>query len=188
MVSSRCKMAVKEELKKLDLHYIIVELGVVDIMENISARQREQIRIGLFKAGLELIDDKKAHLIERIKKEIADMVYHPNEETKVNASDYLSEKLGYKYTFLSNLFTEVQGTTIEKFIISHKIERAKEMIMYDEFNLTEIAWKLRYSSVAHLSNQFKKTTGLSPSHFKMLKVKKRKAIEEVETEEYTEMP
>ena len=185
MVSSRCKMAVKEELKKLDLHFIIVELGVVDIMENISAKQREQIRIGLFKSGLELIDDKKAQLIERIKKEIVDLVYHPNEETKVNTSDYLSERFGYKYTFMSNLFTEVQGTTIEKFIISHKIERAKEMILYDELNLTEIAWKLQYSSVAHLSNQFKKITGLSPSHFKMLKVKKRKAIEEVDAEEYT---
>ena len=185
MVSVRCKMALKEELKKLGLHFIMADMGVVDILENITKEQREQIRIGLFKSGLELIDDKKALLIERIKNVIVEIVHRENELPKVNLSDYLSEKLGYKYTYMANLFSEVQGTTIEKFIISHKIERAKELIIYDEMNLTEIAWKLNYSSVAHLSNQFKKTTGLSPSHFKMLKVKKRKAIEEVDTEGYT---
>jgi len=179
MVSVRCKMALKVELKKLGLHFIMADMGVVDIMENITTEQREQIRIGLFKSGLELIDDKKALLIERIKNVIVEIVHRENELPKVNLSDYLSEKLGYKYTYMANLFSEVQGTTIEKFIISHKIERAKELIIYDEMNLTEIAWKLNYSSVAHLSNQFKKITGLTPSHFKALKIKRLKAIEDV---------
>jgi AraC-like DNA-binding protein len=172
-------MAVKEELKKLGLHYIIVDMGVVDIMENITGEQREQLKIGLFKSGLELIDNKKALLIERIKNVIIEMVNYTDELPKTNFSDYLSKKLGYDYTYMANLFSEVQGSTIEKFIISHKIERVKEMIIYDELSLTKIAWKFHYSSVAHLSNQFKKITGLSPSHFKILKDKRRKAIEDV---------
>jgi AraC-like DNA-binding protein len=171
-------MVVKEELKKLGLHYI-VDMGVADIMENITTAQREQIRIGLLKSGLELMDDKKAVLIEKIKNVIVEMVHYTDELPKTNFSDYLSEKLHYDYTYLANLFSEVQGTTIEKFIISHKIERVKELIIYDELNLTEIAWNMHYSSVAHLSNQFKKMTGLTPSHFKKLKNKRRKAIEDV---------
>jgi AraC-like DNA-binding protein len=118
-------------------------------------------------------------LIERIKNAIVEMVHHPNELIKINFSDYLSEKLNHDYTYLANLFSEVQGTTIEQFIISHKIERIKELIIYDELNITEIAWKMNYSSVAHLSNQFKKVTGLSPSHFKKLKNKRRIPIEEL---------
>ena len=172
-------MVVKEELKKLGLHFIIVDMGVVDIMENITAEQREQIKIALLKSGLELMDDKKAVLIEKIKNVIIEMVHYTDELPKINFSDYLSEKLNYDYTYLANLFSEVQGTTIEKFIISHKIERVKELIIYDELNLTEIAWKMHYSSVAHLSNQFKKITGLTPSHFKKLKDKRRKAIEDI---------
>jgi YesN/AraC family two-component response regulator len=179
MVSMRCKMVVKEELKKLGLHFIIVDMGVVDIMENITAEQREQIRNNLLKSGLELMDDKKAVLIEKIKNVIIEMVHYRDELPKINFSDYLSEKLTHDYTYLSNLFSEVQGTTIEKFIISHKIERVKEFIIYDELSLSEIAWKMHYSSVAHLSNQFKKNTGLTPSHFKKLKNKRRKAIEDV---------
>ena len=171
-------MVVKEELKKLGLHYI-VDMGVADIMENITAEQREQIRTGLIKSGLELMDDKKAVLIEKIKTVIIEMVHFTDELPKTNFSDYLSEKLNYDYTYLANLFSEVQGTTIEKFIISHKIERVKELIIYDELNLTEIAWNMHYSSVAHLSNQFKKITGLTPSHFKQLKNKRRTAIEDV---------
>ena len=178
MVSMRCKMVVKEELNKLGLHFI-VDMGVVDIMENITSGQREQIRIALLKSGLELMDDKKAVLIEKIKNVIIEMVHYTDELPKANFSDYLSKKLDYDYTYLANLFSEVQGTTIEKFIISHKIERVKELIIYDELNLTEIAWKMHYSSVAHLSNQFKKITGLSPSHFKKLKDKRRKQIEDV---------
>jgi AraC-like DNA-binding protein len=179
MVSTRCKMAVKEELKKLGLHFIVVDLGEVEIMENISAEEREQLKIALLNSGLELMDDKRAVLIEKIKNVIIEMVHHSDEMIKTNFSDFLSEKLNHDYTYLANLFSEVQGTTIEHFIISHKIERIKELIIYDELNITEIAWKMNYSSVAHLSNQFKKVTGLSPSHFKQLKDKRRRPIEEI---------
>lgn len=179
MVSNRCKMAVKEVLKNLGLHYILVDLGEVDIMETISADQREQMKVALFKSGLELMDDKRAVLIEKIKNAIVEMVHHTDDLIKVNFSDFLSKKLDHDYTYLSNLFSEVQGTTIEQFMIAHKIERVKELIIYDELNLTEIAWKMHYSSVAHLSNQFKKVTGLSPSHFKQLKNKRRSPIEEI---------
>jgi AraC-like DNA-binding protein len=179
MVSTRCKMAVKEELKKLGLHFILVDLGEVEIMENISTEQREKLKAGLLNSGLELMDDKRAVLIEKIKNTIIEMVHHSDELIKVNFSEFLSEKLNHDYTYLANLFSEVQGTTIEHFIISHKIERIKELIIYDELNITEIAWKMNYSSVAHLSNQFKKVTGLSPSHFKQLKEKRRSPIEEI---------
>ena len=179
MVSSRCKMLVKEELKKLGLHFILVDMGVVEIMENITPEQRQQIKIELLKSGLELMDDKKAMLVEKIKNVVIEMVHYSDELPKINFSDYLSEKLNYDYTYLANLFSEIQGTTIENYIILHKIERVKELIIYDELNLTEIAWKMHYSSVAHLSNQFKKQTGLSPSHFKNLKENRRKAIEDV---------
>ena len=180
MVSNRCKMVVKEELRDLGLHFIVVDLGEVEIMENISNSQRELLRANLHSSGLELMDDKKAILIEKIKNAIIEMVHHTDEIIKVNFSDYLSEKLSHDYTYMSNLFSEVQGTTIERFIISHKTERIKELIIYGELNITEIAWKMGYSSVAHLSSQFKKVTGLSPSHFKQLKNKRRSPIEEIE--------
>ena len=180
MVSARCKMAVKMALKELGLHFIVVDLGEVEIMENISDEQRRLLSLALFSSGLELMDDKRAVLIEKIKNAIIEMVHHSDEIIKINFSDYLSEKLNHDYTYLANLFSEVQGTTIEHFIISHKIERIKELIIYDELNITEIAWKMNYSSVAHLSNQFKKVTGLSPSHFKQLKVKRRSPIEEID--------
>ena len=160
-------MMVKEELKKLGLHYIIVDLGVVDIMENITAEKRE------------LMDDKRAILIEKIKNVIIELVHYSDEPIKINFSEYLSEKLEQNYTFLANLFSEVQGVTIEQFIISHKVERIKELIIYDELSITEIAWQMNYSSVAHLSTQFKKVTGLTPSHFKKLKDKRRSPIEEI---------
>ena len=179
MVSNRCKMAVKEELKKLGLHFIVVELGEVEIMENITPEQRTELKLGLIDSGLELMDDKRSVLIERIKNTIIEMVHHSDEVIKTNFSDYLSEKLNHDYTYLANLFSEIQGITIEHFIINHKIERIKELIIYDELNITEIAWKMNYSSVAHLSNQFKKVTGLSPSHFKQLKVKRRSQIEDI---------
>lgn len=179
MVSNRCKMAVKEELKKLGLHFIVVDLGEVEIMENISTEQREQLKLALINSGLELMDDKRAVLIEKIKNVIIEMVHHSDEVIKVNFSDYLSKALNYDYTYLANLFSEVQGTSIEQFVISHKIERIKELIIYDELSITEIAWKMNYSSVAHLSNQFKKVTGLSPSHFKQMKDKRRCPIEEI---------
>lgn len=190
MVSNRCKMVVKTELKKLGLHFIVVDLGEVEIMENISDDQREKLKTALLTTGLELIDDTKAVLIEKIKTTIIEMVHHSDEIIKVNFSDYLSEKLKYDYTYLANLFSEVQGTTIEQFMIWHKIERIKELMIYDELTISEIAWKMNYSSVSHLSNQFKKVTGLSPSHFKQLKVKRRSPIEEIgnRTEEYMASP
>ena len=179
MVSNRCKIAVKEELKKLGLHFMVVDLGEVEIMENISPDLREQVKTALFDAGFELIDDKRSVLIEKIKNTIIQMIHHSDEVIKTNFSNYLSEKLNHDYTYLANLFSEVQGSTIEQFIISHKIERIKELIIYGELNITEIAWKMNYSSVAHLSNQFKKITGLSPSQFKQLKDRKRSPIEEI---------
>ncbi len=179
MVSARCKMVVQEELKKLGLHFVIVDMGVVDIMENISHEQREQLRTELSKSGLELMEDKKAVLIEKIKNVIIEMIHYTGELPKTNFSDYLSAKLNYDYTYLANLFSEVQGTTIEHFMIAHKIERVKELIIYDELNLTEIAWNMHYSSVAHLSNQFKKITGLSPTNFKKLKSRSRIPLEDI---------
>ena len=179
MVSNRCKIMVKEELKKLGLHFIVVDLGVVEIMEDISDEQRDQLQEGLMETGLELMDDKRAILIEKIKVLIIEMVHHSEEDVKINLSDYLAEKLEYDYTYLANLFSEVQGTTIMHFLIAHKVERIKELILYDELSISEIAWKMNYSSVAHLSNQFKKVTGLSPSHYKQLRNKKRTPIEDV---------
>jgi AraC-like DNA-binding protein len=180
MISNRCKLAVKEELKKLGLHFIVVDLGEVENMENMTAEQHQQLQAGLISAGLELMDDKRVVLIEKIKNVITEMIRHSEELPKVNYSDYISEKLNYDYTYLSNLFSAVKGITLQQFIIMHKIERVKELLCYDELNLTEIAFKLHYSSVAHLSNQFKKITGLTPSHYKQLKDKKRRPIEEIE--------
>ncbi len=182
MVSNRCKMVVKEELKKLGLHFIVVDLGEVDIMENISTATRDQLKSALLQSGLELMDDKRSVLIEKIINVIIDMVHYSDELPKVNYSDFISEKLKHDYTYLSNIFSEVKGTTIQQFIITHKIERAKELLLYDELNLTEISYKLNYSSVAHLSNQFKKITGLTPSHFKQLKDKRRNPIEDIGNE------
>jgi AraC-like DNA-binding protein len=179
MVSNHCKIAVKAELKKLGLHYIIVDLGEIEIMEEISADQRELLKVALLNSGFELMDDKRAVLIERIINVIIEMVHHKSEMIKINFSDFLSEKLDHDYTYLSNMFSEVKGITIQQFIIIHKVERIKELLMYDELNLTEISYLLNYSSVAHLSNQFKKITGLSPSHFKRLKDKRRMPLEEI---------
>lgn len=179
MVSIRCKMVVKTELEKLGLHSLKVELGEVEIKENISGEERKRLDIGLKKSGLELMDDKKSMLIEKIKNVIIEMVHYADDLPKTNFSDYLSKKLSHDYTYLANLFSEVQGITIEHYIISHKIERVKELLVYGELTLTEISYKLHYSSVAHLSSQFRKVTGLTPSHFKKLKNKRRTALEDV---------
>jgi AraC-like DNA-binding protein len=179
MVSNRCKLAVKEELKKIGLHFIVVDLGEIEIMEDITLEQRQQLHAGLIASGLELMDDKRAVLIEKIQIVITEMIHHSEEMPKVNYSDYISEKLNYDYTYLSNIFSEVKGITIQQFIIIHKIERVKELLIYDELNLTEISYKMHYSSVAHLSNQFKKVTGLTPSGYKQLKDKHRKSLEEI---------
>lgn len=179
MVSNRCKMAVKSELDKLGLHYIVVDLGEVEIKETLSNIQHEQLKIALLKSGLELMDDKKAILIEKIKNVIIEMIHYSEESPKTNFSDFLSKKLNYDYTYLSNLFSEVTGTTIEHYIIAHKIEYVKELLIYDELNLSEISYKLNYSSVAHLSAQFKKITGLTPTFFKQLKHKKRNTLDKL---------
>ena len=177
MVSLRCIMMVKEELKKLGLHYATVELGVVDIMENITEKQYTILKKNLQKSGLELLDDKKSILIEKIKAVIIEMVHYADELPNVNYSEYISSKLNYDYTYLSNIFSEVKGITIQQYIIIHKIEKVKELLLYNELNLTEISYKLHYSSVAHLSNQFKKITGLSPSFYKQLKQKRNMNLE-----------
>ena len=179
MVCIRCQMVVKSELEKLGLHYIDVKIGEADIIEHILPEQIQLLDIALKKSGLLLMDNKRSILVEKIKSAIIEMVHYSNEQIKVNLSDYLSEKLSHDYTYLANLFSEVKGITIEKFYLGHKIERVKELIVYDELNLTEIAFKMHYSSVGHLSNQFKKVTGLTPTHFKQLKNKRRSTLEEV---------
>jgi AraC-like DNA-binding protein len=179
MVSLRCKMMVKEELQKLGLRHIIVDLGMVEILEDITPKQRSELKVNLLKSGLELLDDKKSILIERIKGIIIEMIHHTDELPKVNYSDYISEKLGYDYTYLANTFSEVKGITIQQFIIMHKIEKVKELLIYDELNLTEISYRLHYSSVAHLSNQFKKVTGLTPTFYKQLKDKRKQNLEDL---------
>ena len=179
MVSNRCKLSVKEALKSLGLHFILLELGEVEVMEELSSSQLQQLKATLLLSGLELMDDKRSVLIERIKNTVIEMVHHSDEVIKINFSNYLSDKLNYDYTYMANLFSEVQGTTIEQYIIANKTERIKELIIYGELNFTEIAHKMNYSSVAHLSNQFKKATGLSPSHFKQLKNKRRNPLEEL---------
>jgi AraC-like DNA-binding protein len=170
-------MVVKAELEKLGLHYKTVELGEAEIMEDISPEQQDQLSIALKKTGLELMDDKKSILVEKIKAVIIELVHYREEKIKVNLSDHLTEKLNHNYTDLANLFSEVKGITIEQFYLAHKIEKVKELIVYDELNLTEIAHKLNYSSVAHLSNQFKKMTGLTPTYFKNLKHKRLSTLE-----------
>lgn len=179
MVSLRCKMLVKAELKNLGLHYTCVELGVAEIMEDITSEQREQLKSNLLQSGLELMDDKKAMLIEKIKIVITEMIHYNDELPKVNYSEYISKVMGYDYTYLANIFSEVKGITIEHYIIAHKIEKVKELLLYDELNLTEISYKMNYSSVSHLSTQFKKVTGLTPTFFKNLKNKKRNSLDNV---------
>lgn len=172
MVSLRCKMIVKSELEKLGLQPVIVELGEVTITENITPETRDELTKALLDYGFELLEDKKSILIERIKNIIIEMIHYSEEPPLLNFSSFLAEKMNYDYNYLSNLFSEVKGTTIEHYIISHKIERAKELLVYNQLTLTEIAEKLHYSSVAHLSNQFKKVTGLTPSFFKKMKHKR----------------
>lgn len=179
MVSIRCKTIVKTALENLGLHSFVVGLGDVEIKEAITSEQLEQFAVAIQKTGLEVIHDKKAILIDRIKNVVVETIHYSEEPLTINFSQYLSEKLQYDYTYLSNLFSETTGTTIEHYIIKHKIERVKELLVYDELTLTEIAYKLHYSSVAHLSNQFRKVTGLSPSFFKRLKHKRLSDLNEL---------
>lgn len=177
MVCIRCKMAVKDILQRQGIKYVSVDLGEANIIEPVTTEQLDKIRVLLLKSGLELMDDKKSVLIEKIKAIIIDLVHYSEEPLNINLSEYLSRQLSYDYKYMANLFSEVQGTTIEKFYIAHKIERVKELLVYNELTLTDIAFKMHYSSVAHLSNQFKKVTGLTPSHFKQLKNKRRSVLE-----------
>ena len=177
MVSLRCKMLLQAELEKMQIPYKAIELGEADLKVIISEEQRKALNTALLKSGLELLTDPKSVLVEKIKNVIIEMIYNYNESPKEKFSYYLSRKLNHNYTYLSNLFSEINGITIEHFIITHKIEKVKELITYRELNLTEIAFKLNYSSTAHLSNQFKKITGLTPSAFKLQN--SRSALEEI---------
>ena len=179
MVCSRCKMVVKNQFEYIGLQPISVELGEVEIEQTPSASQMTQLNTTLKALGFEIIDDRKVQTIEKIKNLIVTLVHHSNNEISTNLSTFISSQLLQDYNYLSNLFSEVEGTTIEKYFIAQKIERVKELLVYNEMTLSEIADQLGYSSVAYLSNQFKKVTGLTPSHFKTLKENKRKNIEEV---------
>jgi len=176
MISTRCKIVVQLELLKLGLHCSSIALGRVETIELISDEQIDKIKTALLQCGLALIDNKKSILVEKIKTVIIEMVYHSDDPLKTNFSDYLSAKLDLDYTYLANTFSEQLGTTIEHFIIFNKIQRIKELIRYNELTLTEISWKLHYSSVAHLSTQFKKITGLTPSHFKHFELQSHPAV------------
>lgn len=179
MVSQRCKMIVREDLEKLGIHYVTIDLGVIEILDDITSEQLEQLKINLGKSGLELLDDKRTILVESIKNLITIMIHYTDERPTVNYSNFISEKLGYDYTYLANVFSEVKGITIQKFIILNKIEKVKELLLYDELSLTEIAYRLHYSSVGHLSNQFKKMTGLTTTYYKSLAHKRRGNLEDV---------
>ncbi|MFT5336892.1 MAG: AraC-like DNA-binding protein [Luteibaculaceae bacterium] len=179
MVSRRCKMMVKEELQKLGIMCTSIELGMVEIMKDICKEKHDLLKMNLMKSGLELLDNKRSILVESIKNVITEMIQNSNEIPKVNYSDFISEKLGYDYTYLANVFSEVKGTTIQHYIILNKIEKAKELLLYDELSLTEIAYRLNYSSVAHLSNQFKKITGLTPTFYKGIAKKRRGNLERI---------
>lgn len=152
---------------------------MVEIPGNVPDTLRDELKVNLRKSGLELLDDSRSILVERIKNVIIEMVHYSDEVPATNYSDYISEKLGLDYTYLSNIFSDVKGVTIQQFIITNKIERVKELLLYDELSLTEIAYKLHYSSVAHLSNQFKKLTGLSPKFFKLMKYKRTSNLEDL---------
>lgn len=173
-------MIVKQELRKLSLlQDSAVKMGEVEVRDNITLTELADLKNALLKYELVILDDRKSILIEKIKKVVIELIHYEEEPLKINFSDYLSKKLNHEYTYMANLFSEVEGINIEHYLISHKIERVKELLVYDELNITEIAWKMGYSSVAHLSNQFKKITGLTPSFFKKIKEKKRDALEDI---------
>jgi AraC-like DNA-binding protein len=172
-------MLVKQELKNLGIHYSSVDLGLVEIIGEITEDKRNKLKAALLKSGLELMDNKKSILIEKIKIIITKMIHYNEELPKVKYSEYISNKMGYDYTYLANVFSEIEGITIGHYIIAHKIEKVKELLIYDELNLSEISYSMNYSSVSHLSTQFKKVTGLTPTYFKNLKDKRRINLEKV---------
>jgi len=177
MVCNRCKMVVKSELEKLGLQPLTVELGEVELKEELTSEEKERVNTRFLELGFELIDDKKSRLIERVKNLVVELVHHSEEQLNMNVSDYLIQYIPMEYNYLSNLFSEVEGTTIEKFYIAQRLERVKELLVYDELSLSEIANQMGYSSVAYLSTQFKKVVGLTPSHFKSIKASKRKSLD-----------
>lgn len=179
MVCDRCILVVQNELEKLGLDAKNIKLGEVILSKEITSLEKENLSKTLEPLGFEVIDDKKGRIIEKIKNIIIDLVHHQDSDVKTNLSDVLSDKLHHDYNYLSNLFSEVEGTTIEKYFIAQKVEKVKELLVYDELSLSEIANRLNYSSVAYLSNQFKKVTGLTPSHFKQIKEDKRKPLDKV---------
>ncbi|HRO43620.1 MAG TPA: AraC family transcriptional regulator [Flavipsychrobacter sp.] len=179
MVSLRCKLIVKNELIRLGIKYLTIDLGMVETFEELNLSQHEELKKNLLKYGLELLDDKRAILIEKIKNVVIEMIHYSDELPVLKYSEYLSQKLGYNYTYLANVFSEVKGITIQQYIIINKIEKVKELILYNDLNLTEISYRLNYSSVAHLSRQFKKVTGLTPSFFKKIREHKRIPIEDL---------
>lgn len=179
MVCNRCVMAVQQEADKLGLQVKSIKLGELILENEIKTEQKKTLEINLTALGFEVIDDKKSRIIEKIKNVIVKLVHHQDNELKNNLSNVLSDELQHDYNYLSNLFSEVEGTTIEKYFIAQKIERVKELLVYDELSLSEIAFQLNYSSVAYLSNQFKKVTGFTPSHFKQIKEDKRKPLDKV---------
>lgn len=179
MVCSRCKMVVNDLFVKSGLPPVSVELGEVEISQSPTQPQLESLQQSLEELGFEIIDDRKSRLIEQIKNAVVTLIHHSEDFPKTNFSDFIAEKVNYDYNYLSNLFSEVEGTTIEKYLIAQRIEKVKELLMYDELSLAQIADRLGYSSAAYLSNQFKKQTGLSPSFYKSLKENKRRNIEEL---------
>lgn len=179
MVCNRCVFMVQNEIEKLGLSIQSIKLGEVELKQEPSVPEKEALNKALVVLGFYLIDDKKSQLITKIKSAIVELVHHRDNELKVNLSDFLSAELGHDYNYLSNLFSEVEGKTIEKYFIAQKVEKIKELLVYDELSLSEIAHQLNYSSVAYLSNQFKKVTGLTPSYFKKIRENKRKPLDEV---------
>ncbi len=176
MVCSRCIMVVRNEIEKAGLHPLQVELGEVEIQEDLDKDSLKAFDRQLRQFGFELIDDRKSRTIEKIKNLIVELVHHSDEHIHTNLSDYIAGHVNQEYNYVSNLFSEIEGTTIEKYFIAQKIEKVKELLVYDELSISEIADRMGYSSVAYLSNQFKKYTGLTPSYYKTLKEHKRRSI------------
>jgi AraC-like DNA-binding protein len=179
MVCNRCIMAVESQFIKLGLPTSNIKLGEVELEKSLTPEEKGRLNTALTDLGFELIDDRKSRIIEKVKNVIIDEVHHSDHDRKMNLSELLSRDLHHDYNYLSNLFSEVEGTTIEKYFIAQKIEKVKELLVYDELSLSEIAFQLNYSSVAYLSNQFKKVTGLTPSYFKQIKEQKRKPLDKV---------
>ncbi len=179
MVCNRCKMVVRSELEKLGLNPIAVDLGEIEVADATSKKKIRQVDDALRKVGFEIMDDRKSRVIEKVKNLLIDLVRNHNSALRINLSNYLATELRLDYTYLTNLFTQVEGTTIEQYFIAQKIERVKELLVYNETTLSQIAYQLNYSSVAHLSRQFKKVTGLTPSHYKQLGINKRKSLEDL---------